>query len=53
MKTKMTLLIIFSAIVTLSFSFVAVKKEEAKEIQTVSKTAENEPIGGLVSEESL
>jgi hypothetical protein len=51
MKTKMTLLLLATAIATLSFSFVATKAEKTT-TPNVQKTASTEPIGGLVSEQN-
>jgi hypothetical protein len=52
MKTKMTLLIVFSAIVTLSFTFAATRNKESKNEPVAKTEAASEPLGGLVSEES-
>jgi hypothetical protein len=50
MKTKMTLLILATAIATLSFSFVATNVETAPKAE-VQKATSTEPVGGLVSEQ--
>ena len=51
MKTKITFLVIVCAILTLSFTF-ATKGKIVNENQP-SKVAKTEPIGGLISEETL
>jgi hypothetical protein len=50
MKTKMTVLILITAIATLSFTFVATKTDKAPATQS-EKTTATEPVGGLVSEQ--
>jgi len=49
MKIKMTLLVIITAIVTLSFTYVATHDQKSA---SETKTSQNEVIGGLVSEEN-
>lgn len=51
MKTKMILLVVFTAIVTLSFTFVATYG--TKNVHDANgKTSKTETVGGLVSEEN-
>ncbi|HEY0740445.1 MAG TPA: hypothetical protein VGD40_03250 [Chryseosolibacter sp.] len=49
MKTKITLLVIATAVVTLSFTYVATKDNAPKNVDT-TKTTHSEVVGGLVSE---
>jgi hypothetical protein len=52
MKTKAIVILVLSAIVTLSFTFSsASKKTEVKENAT--QQTQNEPAGGFVSEDKL
>lgn len=55
MKTKITLLLLVSAIVTLSFTFASVNKAEnkSKEVVTEKQANNNEPAGGFVSEDKF
>lgn len=50
MKTKMTLLIVLTAIVTLSFSFASSRTESAKPQAEAAQV--EAPVGGLVSEKN-
>lgn len=49
MKIKMTLLVVITAIATLSFTYVATQKDKSVGKETV-ETPRGEAIGGLVSE---
>ena len=51
MKTRIILFLAISAIITLSFSFISVKKE-VKQVETSFK-ATSEPIGGFVAEDAI
>ena len=51
MKTKITFLVIVCAIITLSFTFATTGKVPNE--NQPSKTVQSEPIGGLISEETL
>ncbi len=51
MKIKMTLLVILTAIVTLSFTYVATHEQKSVD-NTVATTSKSEAVGGLVSEEN-
>jgi hypothetical protein len=50
MKTKLIVILVLSAIVTLSFTFASVKKTEDKVETTQSQ---NEPAGGFASEDKF
>jgi hypothetical protein len=50
MKTKIILLLVISAIITLSFTVVSVKSH--KQTTEVANTS-NEPVGGFAAEEKL
>lgn len=50
MKTKISILVLVCAILTLSFTFVSVNNSSKKEIKQVSaKETKHEPLGGFVS----
>lgn len=51
MKNKIIILLAFSAILTLSFTFATVKKSEVKESQATD--IKSEPAGGFVSEDKF
>jgi hypothetical protein len=53
MKTKILLVILITAVVTLSFTFASVHSNNAnQELKQVKYSQEhNEPVGGLASEE--
>jgi hypothetical protein len=50
MKIKLTLFVIITAVITLSFTYVAT--HETKVAQTKTETSNGDTIGGLVSEEN-
>jgi hypothetical protein len=53
MKSKIILLLVASAIITLSFSFIgnnSTKKENVGTSNTVANTENEAPLGGFVSE---
>lgn len=49
MKIKMTLLIICTALITLSFTYIATQ-QHAKPVAKETKSCQQTPVGGLVSE---
>lgn len=52
MKTRIIILLAASAIVTLSFTFVSVKRNTpVKEVPAQTSVVENEPVGGFVAED--
>ena len=51
MKTKMILLVVVTAIATLSFTYVATKGEKSN-TKATAEASHGEAIGGLVSEEN-
>jgi hypothetical protein len=51
MKTKIFLLIVGAAVVTLSFTFASTSRVEKKEVVTTSTAAANEPAGGFMLED--
>ncbi len=51
MKTKIIILLVVSAVVTLSFTFASIKKAEVKE--TTLAISHNEQAGGLASEDKF
>ncbi|HEY0654089.1 MAG TPA: hypothetical protein VGD65_13215 [Chryseosolibacter sp.] len=51
MKIKMTLLLIVTAIATLSFTYVATQNEKPASAPS-AQASHNEAVGGLVSEEN-
>lgn len=54
MKSKVTILLIISAIVTLSFTFSSLEKDTNKAQNTTSKKeVSDEPAGGFVSEDKF
>jgi hypothetical protein len=57
MKTKLSILIIFAAVITLSFSFAASNRSEKISVKETATTSidkhANEPIGGFISEDKL
>ncbi len=53
MKTRITLFIAISAIITLSFTVIKVKSPNKTETPTTATSISQEPIGGFISEEKL
>jgi hypothetical protein len=51
MKIKMTLLVIITAIITLSFTYVATKDTNSTR-SAGTQTSQNDSVNGLVSEEN-
>lgn len=53
MKTKITVLLIASALITLSFTFSSLSKNDKKTKEVGTQKVNNEPVGGLGSEDKL
>ena len=51
MKIKMTLLVVITAIATLSFTYVATHNQKTQNAPT-AETSHSEAVGGMVSEEN-
>jgi hypothetical protein len=51
MKTKIFLLVVGAAVVTLSFTFASTSRVEKKEVVTTSTAAANAPAGGFALED--
>jgi hypothetical protein len=52
MKTKVIILLVISAVITLSFTVVSVNNKESN-AENVVKMPTSEPVGGFISEDKL
>jgi hypothetical protein len=53
MKAKFTVLLIVAAAITLSFTFSLKHSNEKPQAETTATMTDNEPVGGLGSEDKL